>query len=73
MNSFDVLLLTGCAAAVLLVLAVVYRPLLFSSVDPDVAAARAVPVRVLTPLFAVLVGVATALGVYTSARCSCWR
>ncbi|WP_277675869.1 metal ABC transporter permease [Saccharopolyspora rectivirgula] len=64
-NSFDVLLLTGCAAAVLLVLAVVYRPLLFSSVDPDVAAARAVPVRVLTPLFAVLVGVATALGVYT--------
>nr|WP_199740367.1 metal ABC transporter permease [Saccharopolyspora rhizosphaerae] len=64
-DSSDVLLLSGCAVVVLLVLAVVYRPLLFASVDPDVATARGVPTRVLTPLFAVLVGVATALGVYT--------
>ncbi|TDD49393.1 metal ABC transporter permease [Saccharopolyspora elongata] len=64
-DSADVLLLSGCAAAVLVVLAFVYRPLLFASVDPDVAAARGVPARLLTPLFAVLVGVATALGVYT--------
>lgn len=64
-DSADVALLTGCAVAVLVVLALVYRPLLFASVDPDVAAARGVPARVLTPLFAVLVGVATALGVYT--------
>ncbi|GAB3679740.1 metal ABC transporter permease [Saccharopolyspora tripterygii] len=64
-DSSDVLLLSVCAIVVLLVLAVVYRPLLFASVDPDVATARGVPTRVLTPLFAVLVGVATALGVYT--------
>lgn len=64
-NSFDVALLSSSAAIVLVVFAFVYRPLLFSSVDPDVAGARGVPARVLTPLFAVLVGVATALGVYT--------
>jgi zinc/manganese transport system permease protein len=55
--------LVGMAALVLVVLAVLYRPLLFASVDPDVAAARGVPVRVLTPVFAVLVGIATALSV----------
>ena len=48
-----------------MVLCFLYRPLLFASVDPDVAAARGVPTRVLTPVFAVLVGIATALGVYT--------
>lgn len=64
-ESSDVALLTGSAAVVLIVLAVVYRPLLFASMDPDVAAARGVPARLLTPLFAVLVGIATALGVYT--------
>jgi zinc/manganese transport system permease protein len=64
-DSSDVLLLSSSALLVLLVLVVVYRPLLFASVDPDVATARGVPTRVLTPLFAVLVGVSTALGVYT--------
>ena len=64
-DSADVTLLTSCAAGVLVVLAVLYRPLLFASLDPDVATARGVPTRVLTPVFAVLVGVATALGVYT--------
>ncbi|GAA3762844.1 zinc/manganese transport system permease protein [Spinactinospora alkalitolerans] len=64
-DTTDVLLLGGAALAVLLVLAVVYRPLLFASLDPQVATARGVPVRFLGPLFAVLVGVATALGVQT--------
>lgn len=64
-NSSDVALLSTSAAIVLIVFACVYRPLLFTSVDPDVAGARGVPARVLTPVFAVLVGVATALGVYT--------
>lgn len=63
-NATDVMLLVGAVACVLLVLSFVYRPLLFTSADPDVAVARGVPTRVLTPLFAVLVGVATALGVY---------
>ncbi|MBE9374110.1 metal ABC transporter permease [Saccharopolyspora sp. HNM0983] len=64
-DSADVVLLSTSALAVLVVLALVYRPLLFASADPDVAVARGVPARVLTPLFSVLVGVATALGVYT--------
>ncbi len=63
-DSADVTLLVSCAVLVLLVVAVLYRPLLFSSVDPDVAAARGVPARVLGPLFALLVGIATALGVH---------
>ncbi|NMN96966.1 metal ABC transporter permease [Antrihabitans stalactiti] len=56
-------LLMVCAIAVLAVLAVVYRPLLFASADPEVAVARGVPVRALSIVFAVLVGVAAALGV----------
>jgi zinc/manganese transport system permease protein len=42
------------AAGTLLVLAAVYRPLLFASVDPEVAATRGVPVRLLGVLFMVL-------------------
>ncbi|MBP1160827.1 MULTISPECIES: metal ABC transporter permease [Rhodococcus] len=56
-------LLLVCAVLVLAVLVVVYRPLLFASTDPDVARARGVPVRALSIVFAVLVGVAAALGV----------
>jgi zinc/manganese transport system permease protein len=61
----DAWLLGGCAAGVLMVLAMVWRPLLFASVDADVARARGVPVRWLSVLFAVLVGVATGLAVPT--------
>jgi len=45
------------------VLAVSYRPLLFATADPEVAAARGVPVRVLGIVFAALVGVTAAQGV----------
>lgn len=51
------------SALVLIVLALIYRPLLFASVDPAVAVARGVPVKFLALVFAVLVGVATAFGV----------
>lgn len=64
-DSSDLWLLTGCALLVLVVMSMIYRPLLFASVDAEVAFARGVPVRVLGPLFAVLVGIATALGVQT--------
>lgn len=47
-----------CGALVLL-----YRPLVFSSADPEVAAARGVPVRALNLAFAVLVGLAAAQAV----------
>jgi zinc/manganese transport system permease protein len=42
------------AVATLLVLAVIYRPLLFASVDPEVAETRGVPVRLLGVLFMIL-------------------
>ena len=48
------------AAACLMALAALYRPLLLSSVSPDVAAARGVPPRLLNVLFLVVVGVAAA-------------
>jgi zinc/manganese transport system permease protein len=48
------------AAAALLVLAVIGRPLLFASVDPDVAAATGVPVRGLGVAFLAVLGVAAA-------------
>ncbi|WP_017972986.1 metal ABC transporter permease [Actinopolyspora halophila] len=63
-SSSDVTLLGGAALLVLVVTAVLYRPLLFASVDPHVASARGVPTRVLTPVFSLLVGIATALGVH---------
>lgn len=56
-------LLLTCTAAVLAVLAVVYRPLLFASADPEVAIARGVPVRALSVVFAVLLGITAAFGV----------
>jgi zinc/manganese transport system permease protein len=58
-----VTLMAITTVVVLGVLAVVYRPLLFLSTDPDVAAAHGVPVRALTVLFAMLVGAAAAQGV----------
>ncbi|SIM19779.1 Putative ABC-transporter transmembrane protein [Mycobacteroides abscessus subsp. abscessus] len=45
------------------VLAVTYRPMLFATVDPDVAEARGVPVRALGIVFAALVGLTVAQGV----------
>lgn len=44
-------------------LLVVWRPLLFASVDPVVAAARGVPVRFLSVYFMALLGLATAVSV----------
>jgi len=56
-------LLAVVTVVVIVVLAVCYRPLLFSTVDPDVAAARGVPVRAMGIVFAALVGVVAAQGV----------
>ena len=56
-------LLLLCAVVVIGVLALIYRPLLFASTGPDVAEARGVPVRALSIVFAVLVGITAALGV----------
>ncbi|WP_438803365.1 metal ABC transporter permease [Nocardia brevicatena] len=56
-------LLATCTVAVLAVAAVIYRPLLFASTDPEVAVARGVPVRALSIVFAVMLGVTAAFGV----------
>jgi zinc/manganese transport system permease protein len=48
------------AAVVLLGLALLYRPLLFSSVDPEIAAARGVPLRALSVAIFLLLALTTA-------------
>ena len=53
-----VLLLVGVAAVA--TVAAIGRPLLFASIDPSVAAARGVPVRVLSVLFLLLLGLTAA-------------
>jgi zinc/manganese transport system permease protein len=56
----QVLLLAGVALVAVAALAVLGRPLLFASVDADVASARGVPVRGLGVAFLVLLGLAVA-------------
>jgi zinc/manganese transport system permease protein len=51
------------AGLVIVGLVVVWRPLMFSSVDADVAAARGVPVRALSIVFMLLLGLAVAVSV----------
>ena len=59
----DLGLLIGCGLAVAVLFALAYRPLLFATFDSALADARGVPVRLLSVLFAVLIGVTTALAV----------
>jgi len=60
----DQVVLTLVIGVVALVLvAVMYRPLLFASVDADVAEARGVPVRLLSIAFVTTVGLAVAVSV----------
>jgi zinc/manganese transport system permease protein len=56
----QVLVLAAAALAVMVALALLARPLLFASVDPDVASARGVPVRALSTGFLLLLGLAVA-------------
>ncbi|MCF8607035.1 metal ABC transporter permease [Gordonia sp. HY442] len=60
----DGLIAVGVTAAVVLVVyAIIYRPLLFASLDPRVAETAGVPTRLLSVVFAILVGLAAAQGV----------
>jgi zinc/manganese transport system permease protein len=56
----DVVLLLTIGIVTLLALAVVYRPLTFATVDPDVAEARGVPVGLLAVVFLVIMAAAVA-------------
>jgi zinc/manganese transport system permease protein len=58
-NDQVVQLLVG-AIVVLAIVGFMARPLLFASIDPDVAAARGVPVRVLSVVFLLVLAVAAA-------------
>lgn len=53
--------MAALAGVGVLAIAVLYRPLLLSSVHPDLAAVRAVPVRVVALVFLVLLGVTVSL------------
>jgi zinc/manganese transport system permease protein len=59
----QLLWLVGISAAVLAALAVIWRPLSFASLDPDVAAARGVPTRTLSIGFMLLLGMSVAASV----------
>ena len=59
----DVLITLLFGVATIAALAAIFRPLLFSSVDPEVAEARGVPVRFLGILFLVLVAIAVSMSV----------
>jgi zinc/manganese transport system permease protein len=62
--NFDQLwLLVGIAIAVLAALLVIWRPLTFDSLDPEVAAARGVPGRTLSLIFMLLLGLTVAVSV----------
>ncbi len=51
------------SAMVALALAVIWRPLFFASVDPEVARARGIPMRTLSIVFMVLLGLTTAMAI----------
>jgi zinc/manganese transport system permease protein len=55
--------LLGTSALVLIGLLLIWRPLTFSSTDPEVAAARGVPVNLLSPVFMLLLGLTVAMSV----------
>jgi zinc/manganese transport system permease protein len=56
----DVVLLIGIGLGTLLALGLIYRPLTFATVDPDVAEARGVPVRGLAIAFLLIMAAAVA-------------
>lgn len=55
--------LIAISAVVLVVLLVIWRPLVFDSIDPDVAAARGVPARTLSIVFMIILGLIVAVSV----------
>jgi zinc/manganese transport system permease protein len=62
-SSAQVAFIFAVAVAALVVLGAIYRPLIFASVDAEMAAARGVPVRGLGVLFMVLLALTVALSV----------
>ena len=59
----QLLLLVIVSAVVILGLLLIWRPLAFASIDSDVARARGVPVRALSIVFMILLGLAVAVSI----------
>lgn len=59
----DVLITFSVSLGILVVLLFLFRPLLFSSFDPEVAQARGLPVRLLSIVFLILLAVTISLAV----------
>ncbi|MCU6482474.1 zinc/manganese transport system permease protein [Arthrobacter silviterrae] len=55
--------LAATAAVVIAGLVLIWRPLTFASADPDIAAARGIPVRTLSLAFMFLLGISVALSI----------
>ncbi len=62
-SQMDVLITTLFSCGVLAIILAFFRPLLFSSFDPEVAQARGVPVRPLAIIFLVLVAITVSISV----------
>jgi zinc/manganese transport system permease protein len=62
-SSMDVLVTAIAGLVILALLAVVYRPLLFASLDEDVAEAKGLPMHLLGMIFMLLVALATSIAV----------
>lgn len=59
----DIWMTLVAGVVILSVVAILFRPLLFASVDPEVAETRGVPVRLLSTVFLILLGITTAVTV----------
>jgi len=62
-SSADVVVTLIAALVLLAVVAVIYRPLLFSSLDEDVAEAKGVPIFWIGAVFMILIAIATSISV----------
>lgn len=59
----DILVTAIFGIATIIALAAIFRPLLFSSIDPEVAEARGVPVKTLSIIFLIIVAIAVSMSV----------
>jgi len=59
----NVLITLGCGIAMLVLIGFIFRPLLFASIDPEVAQTRGVPVALLSILFLLLVAITVSVTV----------
>ncbi len=61
----ELIWIASITVVVLVALAIMWRPLMFATVDADIATARGVPVRALSPIFMIVLGLTVAMSVKT--------